>query len=134
VVSIFEKLRISHLGKAAEKEFGAAGVISLFNPCSVPCSFPVRSLLRISSVRQKNLKMPMESRLSNAWREKTAVFSLYFSLLTGIRGRDGFAGDWHHRQQSDSSENCSLVSPEFGAFRRFRCLDNSRYNDYYYLK
>jgi hypothetical protein len=44
VVSIFEKLRISYLGKTAEKEFGSAGVISLFNPfCSLllPCSFPV---------------------------------------------------------------------------------------------
>jgi WD domain, G-beta repeat len=99
-VSILEKLRISHLGKTAEKEFGAAGVISLFNSCSVPCSFPVRSLLRISAVRQKNLTMPMESRFLNAWREKAAVFSLYFSLLMGIRGRDGFAGDWHHRHSS----------------------------------
>jgi hypothetical protein len=83
VVSIFEKLRISHLGKTAEKEFGA-GVIFLFNPCSVPCSFPVRSLLRISSVRQKNLKIPTESRFLKCLAEKTAVFSLYFSLLTGI--------------------------------------------------
>jgi hypothetical protein len=72
-------------------------VLVLF-PYSIPVLFPALSLLRISSVRQKSLKMPMESRFLNAWREKTAVFSLYFSLLTGIRGRDGFAGDWHHRQ------------------------------------
>jgi hypothetical protein len=77
-ISIFEKLRISHLGKIAEKEFVAAGVISLFNPCSVPCSFPVRSLLRISSVLQKNLKMPMESRFLNACRKKRQHFPCIF--------------------------------------------------------
>ena len=47
------KKSISHLDEAAELEFGAAGVISLFNPCFVPCSFPVRSLLRIRSVPEE---------------------------------------------------------------------------------
>jgi hypothetical protein len=39
---------------AAEFEFAAAAVIFLFNPCSVPCSFPVRSLLRITSFGEEN--------------------------------------------------------------------------------
>ncbi|MGZ7056998.1 MAG: hypothetical protein ACXVK3_15865, partial [Candidatus Angelobacter sp.] len=39
--------------EAAELEFGAAGVISLFNPCFAPCSFPVRSLLQIGSFREE---------------------------------------------------------------------------------
>jgi hypothetical protein len=41
---------------AAEFEFAAAAVIFLFNPCSVPCFFPVRSLLRIISFREKSRK------------------------------------------------------------------------------
>jgi hypothetical protein len=44
----------SHLDEAEELEFGAARVISLFNPCFVPCSFPVRSLLQIGSFREEN--------------------------------------------------------------------------------
>jgi hypothetical protein len=57
VVSIFEKLLISDLGKTAEKESGSAVLF----PYSSPVLFPAPSLLRISSVRQKNLKMRMES-------------------------------------------------------------------------
>ena len=33
-------------------------------------------------------------------RSKVAPISLYFSLLTGICGRDGFAGDCIHRHNS----------------------------------
>jgi hypothetical protein len=92
------KKSISHLDEAAELEFGAAGVISLFNPCFVHCSFPVRSLLRIGSVPEEKPEMPMESMFCMPWWGKALAFSLYFSLLTGISGRDGFARDWHHRQ------------------------------------
>jgi hypothetical protein len=47
------KNSISHLDDPAELEFGAARVISIFNPCFVPCSFPVRSLLQICSFREE---------------------------------------------------------------------------------
>jgi len=50
---------------------------------------------------------------------KAVAISLYFSLLTGILGRDGFAGDWHHRHSVCSSENCSLIRRESPAIRAF---------------
>jgi len=51
----------------------------------------------------------MESRLLNARGIKIGSISLYFSLLTGILGRDGFARDCIHRQTVCGSENGSLI-------------------------
>jgi hypothetical protein len=42
--------------------------------------------------------------------EKAQHFPVYFSLLTGIQGRDGFAGGWHHGQTVCNSENWSSDS------------------------
>jgi hypothetical protein len=50
-------------------------------------------------------------------KAKAIGVSLYFSLLTGSLGRDGFAGDWHHRQTVSRPENCSLIPAETARFR-----------------
>jgi hypothetical protein len=52
-------------------------------------------------------------------RSKVAPISLYFSLLMGICGRDGFAGDCIHRQTVWSSENLSLNFSQKALFRAF---------------
>jgi hypothetical protein len=57
---------------------------------------------------------------------RTPEISLYFSLLTGICGRDGFARDCIHRQTVCSSENGSLISREFAAFRAFLSIGLAR--------
>jgi hypothetical protein len=56
--------------------------------------------------------------------------SLYFSLLTGILGRDGFAADCIHRHAVCSSENCSLISSKMARFRaisRFKWERNGQW-------
>jgi hypothetical protein len=68
----------------------------------------------------------MEWRFCISWLLKEAAFSLYFSLLTGIFGRDGFAADCDHRQTVCSSENCSLISRKFAAFRGFLLIGLAR--------
>jgi hypothetical protein len=92
-------------------------------PYSIPVLFPAPSLFvpcyELAPSQKKNLKMPMESMFCMPWWVKALAFSLYFSLLTGIFGRDGFARDWHPRHLVCSSENCSLSSREFAAFRGF---------------
>jgi hypothetical protein len=101
-------------------EFGAAGAISLFNSCLFP-AFPVRSLLRIGSVPGEKPKNADGIDVLYALVGQGVGISLYFFLLTGIFGRDGFARDWHH-QTVCGTENCSLIrceSPAFRAFPRF---------------
>jgi hypothetical protein len=56
----------------------------------------------------------MESRFYVDGWFKTLVLSLYFSLLTGLSRRDGFAGDWHLRQTVCRPENCSLIPTHNG--------------------
>jgi hypothetical protein len=48
---------------------------------------------------------------------KAVAISLYFSLLTGILGRDRFANNCLHRQTVCSSENISLNSTQKALFR-----------------
>jgi hypothetical protein len=96
-------------------------------PYSIPVLFPAPSLFVPCYELAPSDRKPKNAagiEVFGCLAEKMAVFYLYFSLLTGIRGRDGFAGDWHHRQTVCSSENCSLVSPEFAAFRRFLSISD----------
>jgi hypothetical protein len=59
--------------------------------------------------------------MRQTWRKKW-INSLYFSLLTGIQGRDRFGGDWHHRQTVWSSEKSfSQLSPK-GHFPGLFCI------------
>jgi hypothetical protein len=58
----------------------------------------------------------MESSFATPWRKKESAFSLYFSLLTGIPDRDGFADTCIHRQTVCSSENLSLIPSQKPAF------------------
>src|SRR6266481_4255719 len=87
-------------------------VLFLAPPLFVPC-------YELGPSQKKNLKMPMESMFCMPWWVKALAFSLYFSLLTGIFGRDGFARDWHHRHSVCSPENCSLIrydTPLYGSY------------------
>ena len=69
-------------------------------PYSIPVLFPAPSLFvpcyELAPSARKTVNADGIEVLS-AGREKMALFSLYFSLLSGIRGRDGFACDCVHR-------------------------------------
>ena len=69
----------------------------------------------------------MKSRLCVCRAVKWFAFSLYFSLLTGIFARDGFAGDCVLRQTVCSLENFSLILRKMRRFRVFSRVERARF-------
>jgi hypothetical protein len=66
-------------------------------PCYVSCYFPAHSLLRFQAASHLLQSLRGDSVIRPVQKSKN---SLYFSLLTGIFGRDGFANNCFHRQHS----------------------------------
>jgi hypothetical protein len=85
-------------------------------PCYLSCYFPAHSLFRF----QAGTRLLQCLRAIGANRPPSAgKNSLYFSLLSGICPRDGFAGDCILRQTVCSSENLSLNFPQKALFWAF---------------
>lgn len=71
----------------SERRQSESHAVSFFNPCFVPCSLPVCSLLQFVAIQTENPKMLMESTSYVARWVKALAYSLYFSLLTGIKSQ-----------------------------------------------
>jgi hypothetical protein len=115
-------------------KLGAGAIMSLFLthfPCSPSCYFPARSLLQF---HDRKPLTPVFTWDRCDQRPSAGQNSLYFSLLSGILARDGFAADCVLRQTVCSSENCSLISHEFAAFRGFLSIGRARNRHWHGLR
>jgi len=85
---LFDNPRISHLGKAQNRTLPRRCYFPI-QTCFVPCSFPVRSLLRFSRPRRKLRQYLRNRAFTCPSGSKPLAISLYFPCYRELRAETG---------------------------------------------